>query len=129
MFRYRLYTADGDELGEATYAQMIRPGEEIIARGNRRYHVLALVPEGGRLAIRVATAGRAGVAEPDATPRRDSGAGSCPYLLPGRQRRLGGFASSAGEAVRSFSGCRRRVRRERIARNYERVAGGFPCAH
>jgi hypothetical protein len=31
MFRYRLHSPDGDDLGEATYAQMIKPGEEIIA--------------------------------------------------------------------------------------------------
>ena len=29
MFRYRLHSPDGDDLGEATYAQMIKPGEEI----------------------------------------------------------------------------------------------------
>jgi hypothetical protein len=31
VFRYRLQSPDGDDLGEATYAQMIKPGEEIIA--------------------------------------------------------------------------------------------------
>jgi hypothetical protein len=30
MFRYRLHSPAGDDLGEATYAQMIKPGEEII---------------------------------------------------------------------------------------------------
>ena len=44
MFTYRLLSPDGDDLGEATYAQMIRPEEEIIAAGNRRFRVLALVP-------------------------------------------------------------------------------------
>ena len=44
MFRYRLHTADGDDLGESTYAQMIHPGEEIIARGNQRFRVLDVVP-------------------------------------------------------------------------------------
>ena len=29
MFRYRLHSPDGDDLGEATYAMMIKPGEEI----------------------------------------------------------------------------------------------------
>jgi hypothetical protein len=33
MFRYRLHSPDGDDLGEATYAQLIKPGEEIIAGG------------------------------------------------------------------------------------------------
>ena len=31
MFRYRLHSPNGNGLGEATYAQMIHPGEEIIA--------------------------------------------------------------------------------------------------
>jgi hypothetical protein len=29
MFRYRLHSPDGDDLGEATYAQMIHLGDEI----------------------------------------------------------------------------------------------------
>jgi hypothetical protein len=29
MFQYRLYSPDGDELGEATHAMMIKPGHEI----------------------------------------------------------------------------------------------------
>jgi hypothetical protein len=44
MFRYRLHTADGDDIGEATYAQMIHPGEEIIANSNQRFRVLDVVP-------------------------------------------------------------------------------------
>jgi hypothetical protein len=43
MFRYRLHTADGDDLGEATYAQMIYPDEEIIANGKQRFRVLDVV--------------------------------------------------------------------------------------
>ena len=31
MFRYKLHSPDGDDLGEATYAMMIKPGEEIVA--------------------------------------------------------------------------------------------------
>ncbi len=34
MFRYRLHLEDGSDAGEATFAQMIRPGEEIIAGKN-----------------------------------------------------------------------------------------------
>ena len=30
MFRYRLHSPDGDDLGDATYAMMIRRGEEIM---------------------------------------------------------------------------------------------------
>lgn len=44
MFRYRLYTPDGDELGGATYASMIRPGEEIHVNGGQRFRVLDVVP-------------------------------------------------------------------------------------
>ena len=44
MFRYRLHTADGDDLGEATYAVMIKPGEEILFGNGRRFRVLDLMP-------------------------------------------------------------------------------------
>ena len=43
MFRYRLHTTDGDDLGEATYAMMIKPGEEIHGNGGQRLRVLAVV--------------------------------------------------------------------------------------
>jgi hypothetical protein len=46
VFRYRLHTADGDDLGQATYAMMIKPGKEIIAIGNQRFRVTAVVPFG-----------------------------------------------------------------------------------
>jgi hypothetical protein len=36
MFRYRLHSPDGDDLGEATYAMMIEPGEEIHGTGGQR---------------------------------------------------------------------------------------------
>jgi hypothetical protein len=35
MFRYRLHLEDGSDAGEATYAVMIKPGEEILV-GNGR---------------------------------------------------------------------------------------------
>ncbi len=44
MFRYRIHAPDGGDLGEATYAQMIYPGEEIIAGRNERFRVLDVVP-------------------------------------------------------------------------------------
>ena len=44
MFTYRLHLEDGSDVGEATYPQMVKPGEEIIASGNRHYRVLAVVP-------------------------------------------------------------------------------------
>ena len=44
MFRYRLHSPDGDNLGEATYAQMIHPDEEIIAGSNQRFRVVDVVP-------------------------------------------------------------------------------------
>ena len=44
MFRYRLHSLDGDDLGESTYAVMIKPGEEIIADKNQRFRVLDVVP-------------------------------------------------------------------------------------
>jgi hypothetical protein len=44
MFRYRPHSPDGDDLGEATYAMMIQPGEEIYLDGARRFRVLDVVP-------------------------------------------------------------------------------------
>jgi hypothetical protein len=43
VFRYRLHSPDGDDLGEATYAMMIKPGEEILLGAGRRFRVLELV--------------------------------------------------------------------------------------
>ena len=53
MFRYRLHSQDGDDLGEATYAVVIKPGEEILVGNGRRLRVLDVVPmdeEDARLA-------------------------------------------------------------------------------
>jgi hypothetical protein len=44
MFTYRLHLEDGSEAGEATYAQLIKPGEEIIAGANQRFRVVDVVP-------------------------------------------------------------------------------------
>ena len=44
MFRYRLHLADGSDAGEATYAVLIHPGEEIIGDKNQRFRVLDVVP-------------------------------------------------------------------------------------
>ena len=43
MFRYRLHSPDGDDLGEASYAVMIKPGEEILVGNGRRFRVLDVV--------------------------------------------------------------------------------------
>jgi hypothetical protein len=44
VFRYRLHSLEGDALGEATYAMMIKPGEEIHGIGGQRLRVLDVVP-------------------------------------------------------------------------------------
>ena len=44
MFRYRLHSPDGDDLGEATYAQMIKPGEEIHVGAGQRFRIIDVVP-------------------------------------------------------------------------------------
>jgi len=44
VFRCRLHSPDGDDLGEATYAMMIKPGEEIHFRAGQRFRVLDVVP-------------------------------------------------------------------------------------
>ena len=44
MFRYRLHSADGDDLGESTYAVPIKPGDEIHVGAEKRFRVLDVVP-------------------------------------------------------------------------------------
>ena len=44
MFRYRLHLEDGSDAGEATYAQMIRLGDEIHLAGGQRFRVVDVVP-------------------------------------------------------------------------------------
>jgi hypothetical protein len=44
MFRYRLHSPDGDDLGEATYAMMIKQGEEILLGAGKRFRVLDAEP-------------------------------------------------------------------------------------
>ena len=44
MFTYRLHLEDGSDGGEATYAVMIKPGEEILFGNGRRFRVLDVVP-------------------------------------------------------------------------------------
>ena len=39
-----LRSPDGEDLGEATYAQMIRPGEEIHLGAGQRFRVVDVVP-------------------------------------------------------------------------------------
>ena len=63
MFRYRLHSPDGDDVGEATYAMMIKPGDEIIAGSNERFRVVDVVRfEEEDDAVRGAAASRGGVA-------------------------------------------------------------------
>jgi hypothetical protein len=44
MFRYRMHFADGSDAGEATYAVMITPGEEVLVGNGKRLRVLDVVP-------------------------------------------------------------------------------------
>jgi hypothetical protein len=46
LYRYRLYTPDGDEAGEAHYAVLIRRDEVIWTGDGRKLRVLDVVPEG-----------------------------------------------------------------------------------
>jgi hypothetical protein len=39
-----MHSPDGDDLGEATYAVMIKPGEEVLVGNGRRLRVLEVVP-------------------------------------------------------------------------------------
>jgi hypothetical protein len=38
-----MFSPDGDDLGEATYAVMIKPGEEVLVGNGRRLRVLDVV--------------------------------------------------------------------------------------
>jgi hypothetical protein len=44
MFSYRLFSSDGDDFGEATYAQMVCPSHEIIAGNSQRFRVVEVFP-------------------------------------------------------------------------------------
>jgi hypothetical protein len=37
MFKYRLHLEDGSDAGEATYAMMIKPGEDILLGAGETY--------------------------------------------------------------------------------------------
>jgi hypothetical protein len=43
MFTYRLHAPDGDDLGEATYPDRVKIGEELFFGGGRRFRVLDVV--------------------------------------------------------------------------------------
>jgi hypothetical protein len=58
MFRYRLHLSDGDDLGEATYAMMIKPGEEIHGSGvSGSAYSSSSRSRRGRVAVRRAATG------------------------------------------------------------------------
>ena len=44
MFRYKLHTPLGEEIGEATYRFLIEPGEELTVGDNQRVRVVKVVP-------------------------------------------------------------------------------------
>jgi hypothetical protein len=44
MYTYRLHLEDGTDAGTATYAVLVRPGEEILVGNGRRFRVLDVVP-------------------------------------------------------------------------------------
>jgi hypothetical protein len=46
MFRYRLHSPGGDDLGEATYVMTISPREEILLGDGQHFRVLEAVPFG-----------------------------------------------------------------------------------
>jgi hypothetical protein len=44
VFKYPLHSPDRDDLGEATYAVRVKPGEEIDLGAGKRFHILYVVP-------------------------------------------------------------------------------------
>ena len=43
MFSYRLFLADGSNVGEATYPSRVKVGEELFFGGGRKFRVLDVV--------------------------------------------------------------------------------------
>ena len=43
MFTHRLHLADGSDVGEATYPDRVKAGEELFFGGGRRFRVLDVV--------------------------------------------------------------------------------------
>jgi hypothetical protein len=82
VFRYRLHSPDGDDLGEAIYAVMIKPDEEIIAGNNERFRVLNVVPvRGGGVADRCAAPGRGRISHCGGPARRGAAAQDLPRVV------------------------------------------------
>ena len=44
MYTYRLHLEDGSDVGQVTYAVLVKPGEEILVGNGRRFRVLDVVP-------------------------------------------------------------------------------------
>ena len=44
MYTYRLHLEDGSDVGQVTYAVLVKPGEEILVGNGRRFRVLEVVP-------------------------------------------------------------------------------------
>jgi hypothetical protein len=44
MFRYRLHTPLGEEIGEATYRFLLEPGEELSVGEDQRFRVVDVIP-------------------------------------------------------------------------------------
>ena len=45
MFKYRLQTPLGEDIGEATYGFLLEPGEELtIGKNNQRLRIIKVVP-------------------------------------------------------------------------------------
>jgi hypothetical protein len=65
MFTYRLHLEDGTDVGEAAYPQQIKVGDDLFFGGGRRFRVVDTCPvrRGGRIAVRRAATGGAGVAD------------------------------------------------------------------
>jgi hypothetical protein len=43
-YKYRLHELDGSDAGEAHYAFIVKPGEEILTGGGRKLRVVDVVP-------------------------------------------------------------------------------------
>ena len=103
VFRYRLHSPDGDDLGEATYAMMIKPGEEIhlgcgpaVPRSRCRP-----VRGGGRVAVR-RTATSRGCLNDGLKPRKCRGPRESPDCSPPLAACGGGVRGNSDPRLRTL---------------------------
>jgi hypothetical protein len=104
MFRYRLHSPDGDDLGEATYAQMIHLGDEI-QLGAEMMGRVALDFERDALTVKGDLSKRISLSMTQPAPQR------CLCIPPRFSRLAGGRLGFAAPPGRPRVSCSSRAKR------------------